>query len=249
MVISPGLEEVIKSVTRVKDKVNVIVYADDFIVSATSEDVLVSKVKPTIERFLLERGLSLSEKKTHITHIDKGFDFLGANIRKYKGKLIIRPSEKNVKMFLNNIGNQIKVMRASKTEHLIRTLNRKIQGWANFHRHICAKKTFVRVDHEITMKLIRWARRRHPNKSAQWVWSKYFSGPGCNSGQLSTKVGKEDKLLKLTLATRTPIIRHIKFRAKMNPYKDEFGKYVMKLKDMREFRKKSKAGSDNNQAL
>ena len=43
-----------------------------------------------------ERGLSLSLEKTKVTHISEGFDFLGQNVRKYRGKLLIKPSKKNV---------------------------------------------------------------------------------------------------------------------------------------------------------
>lgn len=45
-----------------------------------------------VEQFLAQRGLSLSPEKTRITHIEDGFDFLGMNIRKYCGKLLIKPA-------------------------------------------------------------------------------------------------------------------------------------------------------------
>jgi len=48
-----------------------------------------------VEQFLHERGLELSPAKTVITHVEKGFDFLGQNVRKYpKGKLLIKPSKR-----------------------------------------------------------------------------------------------------------------------------------------------------------
>ncbi len=62
-------------------------------------------VMPIITAHLKERGLELSTEKTKITQIDKGFDFLGQNIRKYKNgmirKLLIKPSEKNTNSFLD----------------------------------------------------------------------------------------------------------------------------------------------------
>jgi RNA-directed DNA polymerase len=58
-------------------------------------------VKPTIVNFLSERGLELSEKKTKITNVYTGFDFLGQNIRKYpNGKLLIKPAKNNFKSVL-----------------------------------------------------------------------------------------------------------------------------------------------------
>ncbi len=67
-------------------KVNIIRYADDFVGTGITREVLIDKVRPVIERFLAERGLTLSPEKTKITHITEGFDFLGMNVRKYNGK-------------------------------------------------------------------------------------------------------------------------------------------------------------------
>ncbi len=76
-----GLEAAVKAAVNPKDKVNVCVYADDFIITGTSQEILERKVKPIVQIFLARRGLTLSETKTRITHIDKGFDFLGFNVR------------------------------------------------------------------------------------------------------------------------------------------------------------------------
>lgn len=86
-----GLEQtVLTAMNRRTDKVNFSIYADDFIITGASKEVLEIKVKPLVEAFLHQRGLELSQEKTKITHIDDGFDFLGANIRKYQGKCIHR---------------------------------------------------------------------------------------------------------------------------------------------------------------
>ena len=75
--------------------VNLVRYADDFIITCSDREILESQIKPAVSEFLQARGLTLSEEKTKITHIDEGFDFLGFNIRKYKGTLLIKPSKKN----------------------------------------------------------------------------------------------------------------------------------------------------------
>jgi RNA-directed DNA polymerase len=64
---------------------------------------LENEVKLLVTEFLKQRRLQLSERKTRITHIDNGFDFLGSNIRKYSGKLLIKPSRQNVQAFLAEI--------------------------------------------------------------------------------------------------------------------------------------------------
>ena len=81
-------------------KVNLVRFADDFVITSSSKEQLEQKIKPLVEQFMRERGLTLSAEKTLITHIDDGFDFLGQHVRKYSGKLIIKPSKKNVKAFL-----------------------------------------------------------------------------------------------------------------------------------------------------
>ena len=75
-----------------EQKVNLVKYADDFIVSGNSRELLEQEVKPLVMEFLRERGLELSPEKTKIVHIDEGFDFLGFNLRKYKGKILIKPA-------------------------------------------------------------------------------------------------------------------------------------------------------------
>src|SRR5215472_7624518 len=136
------------------------------------------EVKPLVTDFLRERGLELSEEKTTITHIEDGFDFLGQHVRKYNGHFLTRPAKKNVKAFLTDIRKVIKDKKAATAYGLIATLNPKIRGWANFHRHAAAKKTFAHVDTAIFKALWRWARRRHPTKGKRWVKDRYFGRVG-----------------------------------------------------------------------
>ncbi len=222
-----GLEEKIASVTSSSDKVHLVVYADDFVVSGSSKELLEEKVKPVIEEFLKERGLTLSDEKTTITSIDKGFDFLGFNVRKYNGKLLIKPSKKNVCTFLNGIRGIIKTNPTCKTETLIYILNPKIRGWANYYRHVVSKETFSKVDHEIFLATWNWAKRRHPNHGKRWTWRKYFPDPR-SVGNLAVKVpigSKSAGLLSLVRASTIPIRRHTKIRMDANPFDPEYNSY------------------------
>lgn len=115
------------------------------------------------------RGLQLSAEKTRVTHITEGFDFLGQNLRKFGGKLLIQPAKKNVHAFLDKVRQLIRRSAGLKQEELIRLLNPVIRGWLNYHRHTGATRTFRKVDRAIWESLWRWARRRHPGKSWKWV--------------------------------------------------------------------------------
>lgn len=169
-----GLEKAVKENSKPCDKINICAYADDFIITGSSKEILESNIKPIVECFLSERGLTLSQEKTRIAHINEGFDFLGMNIRKYNHKLIIKPAKNRVKDFLESIRETIKENATAKTENIIRLLNPKIRGWANYYSHVCAKETFSEVDHHIFTALWCWVRRRHPNKSVEWIKTKYF---------------------------------------------------------------------------
>ncbi|MFA0555997.1 group II intron reverse transcriptase/maturase, partial [Vibrio sp. 10N.222.55.A1] len=62
-----------------KTKVNYVRYADDFVITGISKELLEQEVLPIVEAFMADRGLELSKEKTLITHIENGFDFLGQN--------------------------------------------------------------------------------------------------------------------------------------------------------------------------
>lgn len=115
---------------RRRAKLNVIRYADDFVVSGASKDVLESQVLPAIRRFMAERGLELSEEKTRITHIGQGFDFLGQNVRKYGDQLLTKPAKKSIKSLLDKVRDIIKDNASATQEAVIRQLNPVIRGWA-----------------------------------------------------------------------------------------------------------------------
>lgn len=232
-----GLEATVKGVTKTRDKVNVISYADDFVVTGATREVLEHQVKPAITTFLQERGLELSNEKTHLTSIHDGFDFLGFTLRKYDNKLLIKPSKKNVNAFLRDIRSLIKSNSAVKTESLIRLLNPKIRGWANYYRHVVAKDTFHYIDSQIFAALTRWIKKRHPNKSAAWMQKTYFRSLGNRNWIFYAKLkGKQPgkDYLHLFTAAKVPIRRHIKIKAEATPHDARYINYFIQ----REQRKK-----------
>ena len=225
-----GLEAELKKFS-VQDKVHMVRYADDFIITGNSKELLEDEVKPLVEKFLSSRGLELSPEKTSIAHIDKGFDFLGVSIRKYNGKLLIKPSKKNVKAFLDKVRNAIKDNKAVKQIHLIKMLNPIIRGWANYHRSVTARETFERVDTEIWRTLWKWAKRRHPEKGSVWIKEKYFKTKGHRHWIFATEDREKSYLngkpliVSLSYASDTPIKRHIKIRGETNPFDPQFKTY------------------------
>ena len=209
-------------------RVRLVRYADDFIITGSSKELLEVEVKPCVEAFLARRGLQLSQEKTRITHISEGFDFLGQNVRKYDGKLLIKPSAKNIKAFLGSVRETIRVNRSAKQETLIDLLNPMIRGWANYHRHVVAKKTYAAVDHHIWRALWRWARRRHPNKLPDWIRKKYFRTQGPRHWVFATHARGytgEPRTLSLISASDTRIVRHVRVKSDANPFDPAWDSY------------------------
>ena len=221
--------KIVKGV-RINPKVQMVRFADDFIVTGASKEVLEEEVKPLIEGFLKVRGLELSQKKTQVTHISEGFDFLGQNIRKYKGKLLIKPSKKNTKVFLVKVQRLIKLHGSSSQEDLIKALNPVIWGWANYHRHIVAKKTYQTVDSKIWLMLWRWAKRRHPTKYSYWIKNRYFKSFPTGSWVFALETEQLNpngkcKLLCLAKASHITIRRHVKIKGEAHPYDPKWENY------------------------
>jgi RNA-directed DNA polymerase len=156
--------------------------------------------------------LILSEEKTLITHIDQGFDFLGWNFRKFKGKLIIRPSKASLKNISDKIRDTIRNYRTAKQENLIKILNPIITGWCNNHRSVAAKDAFSKLDNTVFQSLWKWAKERHPNKSMQWIKDKYWK----KKHNRDWTFGNE--IISLKFATNTKIIRHPLIKFDANPY-------------------------------
>ncbi len=206
---------------QVGPKVNLIRLADDFVITGATKELLEHEVKPVVAAFLQERGLALSPEKTIITHIEEGCDFLGQHLRKYHGKLLIKPSAKSVKALLRKVRGIINANKSAAAGTLICQLNPLIRGWALYHRHVVSAKVFQSVDHAIFQALWHWAKRRHQNKGVRWVKARYFSTVGTRQWVFSGKVrgpAGQSRAVHLFAAHSLPISRHTKIASGANPY-------------------------------
>lgn len=223
------LEEKFSATQKPSLKVNLIRYADDFIITGTSKELLEGEVKPLVEQYLRDRGLQLSPEKTCITHIEEGFDFLGQNLRKFGDKLLIQPSKKNTHAFLEKVRRIIRQSRGISQSDLIHRLNPVIRGWTNYHRHVASGRVFKKVEWVLWQGLGQWAKRRHSGKNIQWIIKRYWhllrdkKVFAVDTGKRTT----DDKTIWLRLITPTSIgvRRHLKIRGAANPYDPSWSDY------------------------
>lgn len=213
---------------RRKVKLNVIRYADDFVVTGASKDVLDSQVLPAIRRFLAARGLDLSGEKTRITHITEGFNFLGQHVRKYGDQLLTKPAKHSIHALLERVKELITGNANATQAALIRQLNPVIRGWALYHRHAAAKATYARIDSHIWHMLWRWATRRHPAKGARWVIRRYFRPRGSRSWVFATKGSTDGTTASIQLfcAMTVAIRRHVKIPGAAHPFDPAWTAYL-----------------------
>ena len=181
-------------------------YADDFVVMCYSRDQA-EQVRHRLARWLEPRGLTINEDKTRIGHLDDGFDFLGFNIRRYGGKLLIKPSTAAVTRFRQRLTAEVRALRGANAEAVIRRLNPIIRGWTAYYRGVVSKEVFATIDNHLWQITWRWALRAHPNKSKSWVTARYF-GRFNPSRQDRWVFGDRDSGFYLRRCAWTKIVRH-----------------------------------------
>ncbi|MCG5059190.1 MAG: group II intron reverse transcriptase/maturase [Limnoraphis sp. WC205] len=220
-----------------KSALSLIRYADDFVILHEKLEVILECQK-IISDWLAEMGLEIKPSKTKITHTlhnhegNIGFDFLGFTIRQFpvgihqsgkntKGKklgfkTLIAPSQEKIKLHVQKIGNTITKYKSLKQLVLIKELNLIIRGWSNYYSKVTSKETYSDCDNILYHQLRAWAKRRHPNKNAQWITTKYWHSEGNKKWVFSTREGQNT--YKLQKHSDTKIVRHIKVKGDKSPY-------------------------------
>ncbi len=104
-------------------------YADDFVALChTRQEAL--EVQARLAKWLAPRGLAFNEDKTRVVSLADGFDFLGFNVRRYRGKLLIKPSKAAIRRIRERLRDELRSLRGSNAIAVIKRLNPIIRGWA-----------------------------------------------------------------------------------------------------------------------
>ncbi len=151
----------------------VVRYADDLLALCVSREQA-EQVKARLAAWLAPRGLVFNEDKTHIVHLDEGLDFLGFNVRRYKGKLLIKPSKAALRRHRQRLSAEMKALRGANVAAVIKRLNPIIRGWSSYYRTVVSGRVFTKLDKHVWTLTYKWAKHTHPNKSRHWVVYRYF---------------------------------------------------------------------------
>ena len=184
----------------------VIRYADDLVALCHSREQA-EQVKAQLAAWLAPRGLAFNEDKTRVVHLDDGVDFLGFNVRRYRGKLLIKPSKAAVKRIRARLTAEMKTLRGHNAQMVLIRLNPIIRGWSAYYRHAVSARVFNELDSHVWKLTYKWANFTHPHKGKRWITSRYFGA--FNSSRRDRWVfGDRDSGAYLIKFAWTKITRH-----------------------------------------
>jgi RNA-directed DNA polymerase len=132
------------------------------------------EIKSRLAAWLAPRGLAFNEDKTRVVTLDEGFDFLGFNVRRYGSKPLIKPSKAAQRRIRERLRTELRSLRGTNAEAVIKRLNPIIRGWAAYYRTQVSSDVFSSLDHYLWQLTYKWATYSHANKPTSWVTARYF---------------------------------------------------------------------------
>jgi RNA-directed DNA polymerase len=192
-----------------------VVYADDLVALCESREQA-EQVRARLTPWLASRGLAFNEDKTRVVLLDEGFDFLGFNVRRYGGKPLIKPSKAAIRRIRERLRTELRSLRGSNAQAVIKRLNPIIRGWAAYYRTQVSSDAFNSLDHYLWRLTYKWARISHANKPKRWVTARYY-GPFNNSRQDRWVFGDRQSGAYLHKFLWTRILRHRIVRHRASP--------------------------------
>jgi RNA-directed DNA polymerase len=191
-------------------------YADDMVVLCHTRE-RAEQIKARLAEWLTPRGLSFNEDKTRIVCLaEDGFDFLGFNVRRYRSKLLIKPSKAAIRRVRERLAVEMRRLRGSNADAVIATLNPIIRGWAAYYRGAVSSKVFHTLDYQMWKLTYKWATWRHNNKPKPWIVDRYF-GKHNKFRNDQWVFGNPDNNTYLVKFSWTDIVRHVMVTGAASP--------------------------------
>jgi len=190
-------------------------YADDFVAMCSSREQA-EQVKERLSTWLTPRGLAFHEDKTRIVHAESGFDFLGFNVRRYHGKLLIKPSTAAQRRIRERLSAEMLALRGANAGAVLKKINPIVRGWSAYYRTVVSSEIFTALDNYMWKLAYKWAKHSHPNKLKHWISSRYFGR--FNKARKDRWVfGDRDSGAYLLKFSWTKIVRHQLVKGRASP--------------------------------
>lgn len=167
-------------------------YADDFIVIVKGSKHEAEIIRDQCRNFLEgELKLTLNMEKTHVTHVNDGFIFLGHRIIRKRGPrgnmrpVTSIPKEK-AKAFARSLSKELSGDYSCSKIDKLEKINQKLRGWAQFYKHTdYTAKVYSKIDRIVFWKfaswlarkyrcrikslIVKWVKSPQPNETKTWV--------------------------------------------------------------------------------
>ena len=205
---------------------NLIRYSDDILVAArTKEDAI--RIAEIVRRFVRIRGLELSEDKSRIVNINDGFEFMSRRYSKNGSTIYVEPSVHAINRFKHDLEDTV-MGHSGSQQSLIFKLNKKLDGWATYHKISLASAAFRDIDTHLTALLLELSMKKHPKWSRDKIRDYYWYQRGDGKWIYALPDKKE---IAVRLLSDVILVGHIPCKLSINPYIDT--EYLQKRSEMR----------------
>jgi len=220
--------------SRTRSKIAFIRYADDFIVAGANKAMLEEEVKSLLANFLKVRGMRFSPRKTVITSVSEGFDFLGYHLvveRSFLGKrrVVITPRQKSCDKVLKTIHDEIAAHPEATAAQMIELITPLITGWTRYYTFIEDRERFAAFDREVTQALRHWLKQRFPHLWQRKQIARFFSTDGDGLPIFTAEDGT-----RLACARQTPHRPSTPIHPEFHAYDPAWEPYLRKRQAARE---------------
>jgi RNA-directed DNA polymerase len=198
-----------------RDSPVLIRYADDLLALCHTK-AQAEEVKARLAAWLAPRGLAFNEEKTRIVNLDEGCDFLGFNVRRQSGKLLIRPSKAALRRHRRRLRSEMRSLRGANAAMVLQRLTPIVRGWSAYYRTVVSSEAFSALDRYLWRLTYKWAKQAHPKKSKRWIVNRYFGRFNKSRGD-NWVFGDRDSGAYLVKHAWTKIVRHQMVKAGSSP--------------------------------
>ena len=174
-------------------------YADDFVVIVKGNKEHAEIIRDECQMFLEgDLKLTLNMEKTHITHVNDGFIFLGHRIIRKRGprntmRIVSTIPKDKARTFAHKLVKELSGNYSMNKIDMVESLNRKLAGWANFYKFTdYSAVVFGKLDRVIFWKLAHWLARKYRTsiKSLMRNWVRKSDNNAAKTWQLFGRSGK-----------------------------------------------------------
>lgn len=219
-------------------------YADDFVVIVKGNKHHAEAIRTECRAFLEgELQLTLNMDKTHITHVNDGFVFLGHRIIRKRGpRGTMRPvstiPREKARAFAHKLTAQLSGHDHVNKIDQVEAINRQLAGWANFYQYTdYTAMVYRHVDRVVFWKLAHWLARKYktsirslmrqwirrptPEQAKTWLlWGRSGSGNLCGIALRRLVTSRKQRFHWRTPAGNPHLAEYRNRRATTSGYRD-----------------------------